>query len=515
MRLTRTRRHPRDYSLPGAEAGARESAGTNVAVEPVNGDAPANGDVSSPPAARERIKDRVAPFADFEAALAEASDETAGAAEGDTLLPAESGWSLAQRAPVPLPEPPGAHPLAPAPPVTTPIAEPEPEAETDPEQIVREILERAVRDRASDVHIEPTADGIRVRVRTDGVLHRIRSLAGPVRGSLVSWIKLMSGMNVAEHERPQDRRIVVMIGGRDRDVRVSTAPTAFGEKCVMRILDKARAFIELPALGMAPETYDRYSDLIRSPHGMVICAGPGGSGTTTTLYASLGAIANDEINIVTIEDPIEYFVPTMNQIQVNEAAGLTFASGLRLVLGQDPDAILVGEIRDVETARLATQGALAGRFVVSSMHATDATSALRRLTDMGIESFLIASSLLGVVGQRLIRRVCELCAQPYTPTWVERSFFERAGGPPDKRDFVLGAGCEVCGNTGYSGCSGIYELLVVTEDMKDLIVSGAPRAQLRALAVEQRMTTLRDQAIRLVTGNATTITEALRTVYGL
>ena len=382
-------------------------------------------------------------------------------------------------------------------------------------KIVNVILEQAVRDRASDVHIEPMAESVRVRVRTDGALHQITTLPGPMGPSLVSRIKVMSDMNIVERRRPQDGQMAVTIAGRDLDVRVSTAPTAFGEKCVMRILDKTKAIITLPALGMANETYDRYYDLIRSPYGMVICAGPTGSGKTTTLYATLSAINNDEINVVTIEDPIEYVFQTINQIQINEPAGLTFASCLRSVLRQDPDAILVGEIRDVETARIATQAALTGHFVVSSLHATDATSALHRFMDMGIEPFLIASSLLGIVGQRLVRRVCEHCAEVYVPTPDERSFFERGGGSPDKHDFVLGVGCNFCGHTGYFDRSGIYEVLAITDEMKELIVTNAPHAQLRALAIEQGMTTLRDQAIRLVTENQTTIAEVLRTVYVL
>jgi type IV pilus assembly protein PilB len=382
-------------------------------------------------------------------------------------------------------------------------------------KIVNVILEQAVRDRASDVHIEPMGDTVRVRVRTDGALHQITTLPGPMGPSLVSRIKVMSDMNIVERRRPQDGQMAITIGDRDLDVRVSTTPSAFGEKCVMRILDKTKAVIRLPELGMAQETYDRYYDLIRSPYGMMICAGPTGSGKTTTLYATLTAINNDEINVVTIEDPVEYVFPTITQIQVNEPAGLTFANCLRSVLRQDPDAILVGEIRDIETARIATQAALSGHFVVSSLHATDATSALHRFMDMGIESFLIASSLLGVVGQRLIRRVCEHCAEPHVPTPEERSFFERGGGSPDKTDFVLGVGCNFCGHTGYFDRSGIYEVLSVTDEMKELIVTDAPHAQLRALAIDQGMTTLRDQAIRLVTENQTSIAEVLRTIYVL
>ncbi len=263
-------------------------------------------------------------------------------------------------------------------------------------------------------------------------------------------------------------------------------PTAFGEKCVMRLLDKSRAVIELPALGMPADTYERYLDLIRSPYGMVICTGPTGSGKTTTLYATLTKINNESLNVVTIEDPVEYVFPTINQIQINNAGGLTFATGLRSILRQDPDAILVGEIRDVETARIAVQAALTGHFVMSSLHATDATSALHRFLDMGIESFLIASSLLGLVGQRLIRRVCENCTEPYTPTAEERSFYERGGGDVDKHTFIRGAGCNFCGQTGYFDRMGIYEVLAVTEEMKELIVNNAPHAELEGAGHQPR-----------------------------
>jgi type IV pilus assembly protein PilB len=382
-------------------------------------------------------------------------------------------------------------------------------------KVVNLILEQAVRDRASDVHIEPMADRVRVRVRTDGALHEIMTLPAPMGPSLLSRIKVMSDMNIVERRKPQDGQMAVDVMGRDLDVRVSTTPTVFGEKCVLRLLDKSRALIELAALGMPPETRDRYSDLVRSPYGMVICAGPTGSGKTTTLYATLAAIVNDAINVVTVEDPVEYVFPRISQIQINDAAGLTFASGLRSILRQDPDAILVGEIRDVETARIAVQAALTGHFVMSSLHATDATSALHRFLDMGIESFLIASSLLGVVGQRLIRRICRHCVEPYTPTTEERAFFDRGGGSVDKRAFVHGAGCNFCGRTGFYDRVGVYEVLTVTDEMKELIVTGAPHAELRRLAIDQGMRTLREQAVRLVETDTTTIAEVLRTVYVL
>jgi type IV pilus assembly protein PilB len=248
---------------------------------------------------------------------------------------------------------------------------------------------------------------------------------------------------------------------------------------------------------------------------MMICAGPTGSGKTTTLYATLSEINRPEINVMTIEDPVEYIFPQINQIQINEQAGITFAAGLRSILRQDPDAILVGEIRDIETARIAVQAALTGHFVMSSLHATDSTSALHRFLDMGIESFLIASSLLGIVGQRLVRRICPHCVEPYVPTVEERAFFERGGGDSAKRDFYSGAGCNFCGQTGYFERIGIYEVMEVTDEMKKLIVENAPHDAIKKLAIGQGMKTLRDQAIEFISDDKTTIAEVLRTVYVL
>ena len=274
-------------------------------------------------------------------------------------------------------------------------------------QIVQLLFTQALRDRASDVHIEPQDDRVRVRFRVDGALHDVLSLPTDIGPALVSRIKIMAGMNIVERRRSQDGQVAVTIDGRSVDIRVATMATIWGEKCVMRILDKSRSLYRLGQLGMPDDTHTTFSRIIRSPFGMVLCAGPTGSGKTTTLYASLMEINEPHRNIMTIEDPVEYVVPSINQIQTNEAAGVTFASGLKAVLRQDPDVILVGEIRDVETARIAVQSALTGHFVLSSLHATEAVSALYRLLDMGIESFLIASSLVAVVGQRLVRRTCK------------------------------------------------------------------------------------------------------------
>jgi len=372
-----------------------------------------------------------------------------------------------------------------------------------------------VRDRASDVHIEPRENRVRVRVRTDGALHEIMTLPAAMGVPLVSRLKVMAEMNIVERRRPQDGQLEVKVDGRDLDVRVSTSATLFGEKCVLRLLDKTRAFLDLTELGMTPETLEGYRELIRSPYGMVICAGPTGSGKTTSLYATLAAIENDELNVVTIEDPVEYIFPNINQIQINEQAGITFANGLKSILRQDPDAILVGEIRDIDTVRIAVQAALTGHFVMSSLHATDATSALHRFMDMGIEPFLVASSLLGVVGQRLVRKVCRHCAEPYEPPVDELAFFHESGGGTDKSTFLRGAGCSRCGHTGYFERVGVYEVLAVSDTMKELIVANASLAELRATARREGMQPLRRQAAALVERDETTIAEVLRTVYVL
>ena len=265
-------------------------------------------------------------------------------------------------------------------------------------QVVDRILTQAMRDRTSDVHIEPSEDVVRVRFRIDGALKQILVLPAAMGLGLVSRIKIMAGMNIVERRRPQDGQLTTTVDGKEVDVRVATTATIWGEKCVMRILDKTRSVLRLDDLGMPADTHAKYSKIVRSPFGMVLCAGPTGSGKTTTLYATLSEVNNPTLNVMTIEDPVEYVFPSINQIQTNDQAGLTFATGLKSILRQDPDVILVGEIRDVETARVAVQSALTGHFVVSSLHATDAVSALHRFLDMGLESFLIASSVLAVVG---------------------------------------------------------------------------------------------------------------------
>jgi type IV pilus assembly protein PilB len=379
-------------------------------------------------------------------------------------------------------------------------------------QLVNKVLTQALRDRASDVHIEPQDDRLRIRFRIDGALHDVLALPADMAPALISRLKIMAGMNIVERRRPQDGQLQVTIDGRDVDVRVATVGVHWGEKSVLRILDKSRSLFKLGDLGMPADTHEEFSRLIRAPFGMVICAGPTGSGKTTTLYASLSEMNDSARNIMTIEDPVEYVFPSINQIQTNEAAGLTFATGLRSILRQDPDVILVGESRDVDTARIAVQSALTGHFVLSSLHATDAVAALHRFLDMGIESFLIASSVLAVVGQRLVRRTCDSCRVTYKPNDEEMAFYAEVGGKP-KRTWYAGEGCNLCAGTGYRDRIGVYELLKITPEIKRLVVGWATQDELRRMAVSQGMRTLQDEALQLIENNVTTISEVVRSIY--
>jgi type IV pilus assembly protein PilB len=397
----------------------------------------------------------------------------------------------------------------------TPTISPDVVAEDAPVvQVVGRILTQAMRDRASDVHIEPSELGIRVRYRIDGALKEVLTLPLSMGVGLISRIKIMAGMNIVERRRPQDGQLRTEIDGKEVDVRVATVATIWGEKCVMRILDRTRSVLHLSELGMPHESAETYSNFVRAPFGMVLCAGPTGSGKTTTLYATLTEIADSTRNVMTIEDPVEYVFPAINQIQTNEQAGLTFATGLRSILRQDPDVILVGEIRDVETARIAVQSALTGHLVLSSLHATDSVSALHRFLDMGIESFLVASSVIGIVGQRLVRRICPACKAAYVPTDAERAFYEESGGP-EKHEFVRGQGCNFCSGTGYQERIGVYELLQITPEIKRLVVGWATQDELRKLAERQGMRSLRTEAIDLVAQDITTVSEVIRSIYAL
>jgi type IV pilus assembly protein PilB len=379
-------------------------------------------------------------------------------------------------------------------------------------QVVTSILTQAIRDRASDVHIEPSQDTIFVRFRIDGALKDVLELPVNMGMGLVSRIKIMAGIDIVEKRRAQDGQFTSNVDGVDTDVRVATVSTIWGESCVMRILDKKRSVLRLEELGMPTDTYETYAKMVRSPFGLVLCAGPTGSGKTTTLYATLSEVSQRDRKIMTIEDPVEFVFPMLSQIQTNESAGLTFATGLKAILRQDPDVILVGEIRDVETARIAVQSALTGHFVLSSVHGTDSVSALHRFLDMGIESFLISSSVVAVVAQRLLRRICPSCKTRYTPSAEELTFYEENGGVP-KSDFYRGAGCNFCGGIGYLDRIGVYELMHMTPEIKRLVVGWATQDELRRMAEKQGMRTLRDEAVKLVVHDTTTISEVMRSIY--
>ena len=378
-------------------------------------------------------------------------------------------------------------------------------------QVVNKIITQALRDRASDVHIEPAEDTVFVRFRIDGALKEVVELPGEMGPALASRMKIMAGMNIVERRRPQDGQFEMNIDGRDLDVRVSTTLTIMGEKVVLRLLDRTRSLYRLSDLGMPADSGELYSRVISSPFGMVIVGGPTGSGKTTTLYATLSEINRRDINVMTIEDPVEYIFPKVNQIQISDQAGMTFATGLKSILRQDPDVILVGEVRDAETARIAVQSALTGHRVFSSVHAIDAIAALYRLLDMGIEPYLIASAIRGVVAQRLVRRICTSCAVDYEPSVSETALYQKLGGH-EKRRWLMGEGCQFCSDTGYFDRVGVYEVLSITDELRQFVVDGRPPRATRDLAIEQGMRTLSSEAVRLVESDVTTMDEVIKHV---
>ena len=377
------------------------------------------------------------------------------------------------------------------------------------------IVTQGVRDRASDIHLEPQSDRLRIRFRIDGALHDVLALPAAMGPALVSRIKILANMNIVERRRPQDGQMVKEVDGRPLDVRIATSPTIWGEKAVLRLLDRTRAHYRLEELGMPPPVYERFLKALRTPYGMVMCAGPTGSGKTTTLYGMLAQMNRTERNITTIEDPVEYVFASINQIQINAQAGITFAGGLRAILRQDPDVILVGEIRDAETARIAVEAALTGHFVLTSIHATDSASALQRFVEMGIEPFLIASTVNAVVSQRLLRRICEQCREPYEPSIEELAYYGDAGGRTPPRGFTHGRGCNFCSRTGFSERVGVFELVRMSPQIKMHLIEGASVDELRVTAVHEGTRTLRDGGIALVEEGVTTIGEVISSIYVL
>jgi general secretion pathway protein E len=375
-------------------------------------------------------------------------------------------------------------------------------------RLVNLLIEEAVRAEASDIHIEPFEDTLRVRYRMDGILYDQESPPRRLQAALTSRIKLMAEMNIAERRLPQDGRIRVTLGARRVDIRVSTVPTVHGESIVMRLLDRSSVFLPFDRLGFEPSTERPFDRLIHRPHGILLVTGPTGSGKTTTLYAALDKINGPDKKIITVEDPVEYQIKGINQIPVRPKIGLSFASGLRHIVRQDPDVIMVGEIRDLETAEIAIQAALTGHLVFSTLHTNDAPGAVTRLQDMGAESYLVSSVLDGVLAQRLIRRICTQCAVPHAPDAADLL----AIGITAASDLKLfrGAGCPACRGTGYKGRTGIYELLVLNEDLRSLILRKAPTGEIRRLAQAQGLVTLREDGWVKACKGITTVDEILR-----
>jgi type IV pilus assembly protein PilB len=380
-------------------------------------------------------------------------------------------------------------------------------------RVVNVIIQQAIKDRASDIHVEPDRRGVRIRYRIDGVLHEVMRVPKYVHAPLVSRIKIMSDMNIAERRLPQDGRIHVRHEGRDFDLRVSSLPTVFGEKVVMRILDQTSVLIGLNKLGMFAETQAQLESIMVQPNGMILSTGPTGSGKTTTQYSILNKINSVERNILTIEDPVEYQLPGLSQVHVNRKAGLTFASAMRSFLRQDPDIIMVGEIRDLETAETAVQASLTGHLVLSTLHTNDAPSAITRLMDMGVEPFLIASSVIGILAQRLGRRICQNCKEPYKPP---AEALHRVGFNVEDMEnvvFYRGRGCEQCRHTGYRGRQGIFEMMIINEEIADLTVKRAPLSEIRAAALANGMKTLKMDGFQKVLEGITTVEEVMRVVF--
>lgn len=375
------------------------------------------------------------------------------------------------------------------------------------------IIGRAVGDGASDIHIEPGKDLVRVRNRMDGILHEVMTIPKKVQASLTSRIKIMADMDIATKRAPQDGRIGAVIDGRQYDFRVSTLPSVFGEKIVLRVLDKSAISVGLHKLGMLPETLEKFEGLIMRTYGIILVTGPTGSGKSTTLYSVLQKLNSGEKNILTIEDPVEYEIGGLTQVQINVKAGLTFAAGLRTMLRQDPDIAMVGEIRDAETATIATEAALTGHLVLSTLHTNDAPGALTRLVDMGIEPFLIASSVVGVIAQRLVRLACPKCKEQYQPP---RDAIKRLGIEVDgdsKVMFYRGRGCDHCRGTGYKGRVGVYELMVMNDRVRDLVLQKTSAHLIKEAAVETGMKTLKEDAIAKILLGQTTLEECLRVIY--
>ena len=376
------------------------------------------------------------------------------------------------------------------------------------------LIKQAVRDRASDIHIEPQEDRLRIRYRIDGILHEVMTLPLSVHPPLLSRLKIMAALNIAERRRPQDGQITFDMGDRQVDLRVATANTVYGEMVVLRILDKTFALLSLAQIGFLPDSLERYSRMVKSPFGMILISGPTGSGKTTTQYATVNTLDNIGRNVMTIEDPVEYRFNNINQLPVNPTAGVTFATGLRACMRLDPNVILVGEIRDAETARIGVQASLTGHLVLSSVHANDTASVIFRMIDLGLEPFLLTSALVGVTAQRMARRVCPHCSRPTRVKPDEQEAYEKEMHET-KPEFLVGSGCSFCANTGYLGRSGIFEVMVMSESIRRLILSGGGSDEIRAQSQKEGTQSLWHDGMMKVKLGITTPYEVIRNVYSI
>ena len=398
------------------------------------------------------------------------------------------------------------------------------EAETEEERIdlveeapivklVNMLITQAVQDRASDIHIEPQEKDLRVRYRIDGVLHEVMRPAKNVQSAILSRLKIMGEMDIAERRLPQDGRVGLVVGGKAIDLRVASLPTVHGEKIVMRILDKSSVLLKLEDLGFLEQNFSRFQEAYTKPYGMILVTGPTGSGKSTTLYATLNILNKEDRNIITVEDPVEYRLPGVNQVQVNVKAGLTFASALRSILRSDPDIVLIGEIRDRETAQIAIEAALTGHLVLSTLHTNDAPSAVSRLIEMGIEPFLVASAMDAVLAQRLARRLCERCKETYVPTpeaMIENKFSYNPDEPMPT--LYRPVGCQHCGKTGYRGRMALHEVMLVSEHIERLAVERKSSDEIKRVALEEGMIELRDDGLQKTRAGLTAIEEIQRVV---
>lgn len=383
-------------------------------------------------------------------------------------------------------------------------------AEAPTIRFVNSVIERAITERASDIHLEPQEGEMVVRMRIDGVLRRIFTVPANLQATVIARLKIMGGMNIAERKIPQDGRAMVTAKDKEIDLRISSIPTIYGEKIVLRLLDKSSGHINRKTIGLEGEDEKKYDRLLKNSSGVILIVGPTGSGKSTTMCAMIQELCNEQTNIMTLEDPVEYNIPGANQCQINEKTGMTFAAGLRSILRQDPDVISVGEIRDGETASIAVRAAITGHLVISTLHTNDAVSTISRLVDIGVEPYMISSALRGVVSQRLVRKICPQCRKAYTPTEEEK----RMVGIAENEDvtFYKGEGCQECGRTGYRGRRGVFEILTLDAALRREVANNASNEELTKTALENGFVTMKDNCRRLVLEGVTTVSEAAKAI---